>query len=408
MKILIISPELPYPRYKNGRTSTLYSLIEQWKTNSSIMLLVADDCDPDGEKFFDINNISVSKLQAKKRLLIERVGERVFIKPRNLWHYSYSCDQIKLESDYDLIILFGFESILHYDKICAHGAKVVFFELDCLSLLYRRLYKNSVSFLSKVYYLTQFILVEYIEKYYYSIVDHVFFVSPSDKDYCRSKFHLQNPDVFASINNGVDPIEKCWQSNHDGRCINVCFSGNFSYEPNKLSALFILDRILPCLSELPIDFVFHLVGSNPPHDLIAKASRWGPKVIVTGFVDDIDDYLSDMDIYVSPLFIGTGMKNKILQAMNIGIPLICTDISIDGIPEMKNDVNCIVCNDTDGGAWAQKIFDMSRCHDKAAVFSKKTREIIEARYRWHQMAAEFMDIIYRRDHSSEYCSCSHE
>jgi len=46
--------------------------------------------------------------------------------------------------------------------------------------------------------------------------------------------------------------------------------------------------------------------------------------------------LKEADIYVCPLRIGTGIKNKVIEAMAMGIPIVSTPVGIDGIGGQKN------------------------------------------------------------------------
>ncbi len=46
---------------------------------------------------------------------------------------------------------------------------------------------------------------------------------------------------------------------------------------------------------------------------------------------DVRPYLARASAFVSPLRLGAGIKNKVLEALAMGCPVVATPISLDGI-----------------------------------------------------------------------------
>jgi glycosyltransferase involved in cell wall biosynthesis len=69
------------------------------------------------------------------------------------------------------------------------------------------------------------------------------------------------------------------------------------------------------------------VGPNPPPSAAPAASD----VEVTGWVPDIRPYLRRTACFVAPLTSGTGIRNKILEAMAMAIPVAATPRGCEGI-----------------------------------------------------------------------------
>ena len=57
---------------------------------------------------------------------------------------------------------------------------------------------------------------------------------------------------------------------------------------------------------------------------------------VHGFVEDIDGFVNDHGILVSPIRIGSGIRVKILESMALGKPIITTAIGAAGIEYEKS------------------------------------------------------------------------
>lgn len=101
----------------------------------------------------------------------------------------------------------------------------------------------------------------------------------------------------------------------------ICFSGNFRYEPNRLAAISLLDHFRD-----NITFKIILVGYFA-NDLRSFADQ---SVELHEDVPSVVDFLTQRrPIYVSLLTIGAGAKNKILEAIISGCPIVCTEPSLD-------------------------------------------------------------------------------
>jgi glycosyltransferase involved in cell wall biosynthesis len=71
-----------------------------------------------------------------------------------------------------------------------------------------------------------------------------------------------------------------------------------------------------------------LIGADPPASIRAEA---GAEIEITGRVDEVRPYLRRSACLVSPLVSGAGIRNKILEAMAAGVPVVATPMSCDGI-----------------------------------------------------------------------------
>lgn len=132
------------------------------------------------------------------------------------------------------------------------------------------------------------------------------------------------------VPNGVDveyfaPSDLGKTSGQDG----LVFIGRHSWYPNKDAVEWFLDAIWPTLARERPDRTFTLVGSSPP----ARAQGYsGPGTVeTTGFVPDVRPYMEKSQIYVCPIRTGGGTRLKILDAMAMGMPLVATPMSVEGL-----------------------------------------------------------------------------
>lgn len=114
----------------------------------------------------------------------------------------------------------------------------------------------------------------------------------------------------------------------------ILFTGILSYLPNEEACIYILDKILPQISN---NYLFRIVGKNPSDRLLNVASK-NKFVQITGYVEDISEEYRKADIYLCPMQSGAGMKNKILEALSTGLPVITSFIEKESF---ENPPNCI-------------------------------------------------------------------
>jgi GT2 family glycosyltransferase/SAM-dependent methyltransferase len=114
----------------------------------------------------------------------------------------------------------------------------------------------------------------------------------------------------------------------------VLFVAGFGHPPNVDAAFWLIHEIMPLVWEDCPDTVVSLVGANPTQEVRAMS---GNKVIVTGYVDDgtLAEYYSRSRLAVVPLRYGAGIKSKVVEALQQGIPLVTTQTGAQGLPGIE-------------------------------------------------------------------------
>ena len=133
------------------------------------------------------------------------------------------------------------------------------------------------------------------------------------------------------IPNGVD--QKFFEFHAKETTFDIAFTGNMNYPPNIEAALYIKNQLMPLL-EKEIPGVKCLIsGANPNNSLKKSASD---NFKVSGWVEDIRDSYASAKIFVAPMMIGTGLQNKLLEAMAMGIPCITTTLANNALKAIPN------------------------------------------------------------------------
>ncbi|MGC9326349.1 MAG: glycosyltransferase family 4 protein [Candidatus Hinthialibacter sp.] len=139
---------------------------------------------------------------------------------------------------------------------------------------------------------------------------------------------------FHVIENAVDSEQfkpKSHKPNHKTRCI---LTGTLFYFANVDSVLYYHDEILPLLREIYPDLETHVIGARPVHEIQKLNGRHGIRVFAD--IPDMADYLYQDDIYLCPLRVAAGVRNKLLEAMSAGMPIVTTRLGVEGMSIQHN------------------------------------------------------------------------
>lgn len=109
---------------------------------------------------------------------------------------------------------------------------------------------------------------------------------------------------------------------------SILFWGALDRAENDDAVRFFLREIFPAIVERHPDATLYVVGANPSREVRAQASA---NVVVTGFVDDPLEYFAKCQVAVAPLRMGAGIKVKVLEYLEAGLPVVATSVGAEGI-----------------------------------------------------------------------------
>jgi glycosyltransferase involved in cell wall biosynthesis len=213
--------------------------------------------------------------------------------------------------------------------------------------------------------------------------DRVVLVTPQDETVLRSLA----PDLpTIVIPNGVD--DRTYRA-AEGRPHepSLVFVGNMSYRPNVEAARALIQEILPRVRADVPEAGAVIVGTNPPADLLARS---GHGVDVTGRVPDIRPYLEAAGCFVSPLTGGSGIRNKILEAMAMGVPVVATPLSCEGI-EVREGENVLLGRTPQELAGA--VVRLMKDEALREAIALGGQRLVSARYTWKIVADQY-ELLY--------------
>jgi glycosyltransferase involved in cell wall biosynthesis len=224
----------------------------------------------------------------------------------------------------------------------------------------------------------RYLQVRRIERKLLRASPHVAFVS------CRDREAIVGPSSRGEVVSiGVD--HDFWTQRTGPATSNtVAFAGIMSYGPNEDAALVLIDEILPRVRRSVPDAEFMIVGRDPSAALTQRAESV-QGVTVTGFVDDMRDYLERAAVSAVPMRYGSGVQNKVLEAMAMETPVVATSMVAAGLRIDGGEEAPILVAD-DPGEFAERVVKLLQQPNERARLATAGRQFVEQYYDWSRSA----------------------
>lgn len=169
---------------------------------------------------------------------------------------------------------------------------------------------------------------------------------------------------------------------------SVFFHGTMEFQPNVDAVKYIHHKILPIIiKELP-NIKFFIIGSNPSQEILELHN--GKSIIVTGKVEDIRTYISKCNLALMPMVSGSGIKNKILEAMAMGKPVVTNDLGAEAFD--KKTKNSMVIGNSENEI-ARNVIKLLKNHDLRKDLGIESRNAVK-KFSWKKSSLEY-EILYR-------------
>lgn len=204
--------------------------------------------------------------------------------------------------------------------------------------------------------------------------------SVEDRDYLRKRHQT---DKIELLRNGVD-LETFHFKGHDyQRSGTLLFTGNMDYAPNVDAVLHFHAHMFHPLKKKygkPIKLI--IAGQRPVQEIRALASD---DIEITGFVPDLSEMYEKADVVIAPLRFGAGTQNKVLEAMAMGVPVVCTDIGFKGL-EIESGEGCLYAQDDE--TFIEHCNDLLNNAGMREKVGKAGLHVARERFSWESIARQ--------------------
>lgn len=202
---------------------------------------------------------------------------------------------------------------------------------------------------------------------------------------------LENDNDYDSINilpNGIDT--STFKSERHDYSINdrIIFTGNMDYFPNSDAVVYFSNEIFPeVLKKFP-DVKFYIVGQKPPSKVLNLQSE---NIIVTGFVDSIADEYKSSSIAVSPVRVGAGTLNKVLEPMAMGLPVVSSPIGFEGIGAVHGEEILLATNKDE---FVDSIVNLLSNQNYRQYIGENGKNLVTQKFSWEKVSDKLENYFY--------------
>ncbi|HLB12776.1 MAG TPA: glycosyltransferase [Dehalococcoidia bacterium] len=404
MRILFLTPYLPYPPNKGTALRNLYLLRAAAQSHQVHLLTFARQSDQEAVEAIRRELATVEAVVPPQRLPLQRLAGLPYSLP-DLASRLYSPAFLeKLRStldggDFDLVQVEGLEMgpyALEVHSRRAHGKRphLLLDAHNAEHALQRGAFRTDLGTPSRwpvaAYSFIQWQKLMRYERAVCRLADAVLAVSQADAAALRLLEPTVRPKV---IPNGVDTsfygyrsLAGHRESSGDGPAL--VFTGTLDYRPNVDAAVWFCRHALPQIRRRHPAVRVLLVGRDPAPAVRSLAGRG---VTVTGPVEDVRPYLYQSDVFVAPLRMGSGTRFKILEAMACGLPVVSTSLGVEGIAATSGQEAIIADRPPE---FAEAVLGLLGNPARAQELATRARLLVEHRYDWKAILPD-LEKVYK-------------
>lgn len=387
MKILIITPRIPFPPYRGDKLK-IFNIAKILSRNNKVTILTFKRSFRQNSEINELRKLGFNILLVRLTLFesLLRTFLAIFsdIPFQVAWYQSAKMKKKVLQvfSEYDVVYYHLVRSAQYLPDINNRKTLNILDFTDAVSLYLTRLAISERNFLKRV-----FIKIEKKKVIKYEKIaekfNTLFICSNVDKKFLVDSGLKVNIEL---LSNGID-VDYFTYENSQVEKDRIIFTGNMPYYPNQDAATYFAKEILPLIiGEVP-EAKFYVVGQKPPAKI---RNLTGDNVIVTGFVPDIrKEYLKSV-VNVAPMRFGAGTLNKVIEAIALGIPTVATSIAVQGLPDLLKKFILIA---DDPVTFADNVKEIIQNDKKYRDQMNEGQEIIRKILSWEKIVSDFEKIL---------------
>ncbi|MGH1395656.1 MAG: glycosyltransferase family 4 protein [Trichormus sp.] len=391
MNILMLSATFPYPPTRGGTQVRTFNLLKYLSQSHSITLLTQRDR--------NITEAEIAELQecvdqlmvferppdpGKNTALINKIQRfSQFLQqgtpPSVLTRYSREMqawiDQAVAERKYDVITS---EHSVNEIYVRSHFQKHLKTIVNVHSSVYGSCLNQLTSGVSENVLRDKInlpLLRRYEQQYCSKFTQIV--VTTAEDQIQLQEFAPKTP--IAVIPNGVDLVTFPYRHT-DPQGHKLVFIGAMDNLANIDAVCFFAHQVLPEIQKDYPDTTFDIVGSHPAPEVLALQTQ--PGITVTGKVPAMVDYLHKATVCVVSMRTGFGIKNKTLEAMAAGVPIVGSDRGLEGLAVDGDNIPLAALRANAPKEYIDAIKQLFEHPQLQAELSHNGRKLVESQFTW--------------------------
>lgn len=374
MKIFVLLSRFPYPLEKGDKLRVFHQIKELSKNHEIILCALSDE--PVSKNSYEvlkqycsrIEVIRLYKIQIFFNLLIKLLFSKESLQVSYFYNKSAQkkinklIEETKPDRIYCQLI-----RVAEYVRNVKLPKTLDY--MDALSRGMERRIEESPFYLKPFLKLETERLKRY-EHFIFNDFNHLTIISNQDKELI---VNIKN-DSIVVVQNGVD--YSMFQHRTAQKEFDIIFTGNMGYPPNVIGAVYLVKEIMPLVWATNPAIKVAIVGANPDSKVLALKSE---KVVVTGWVENMSDYYAKSKVFIAPMQIGTGLQNKLLEAMAMKLPCVTSRLANNALGAEHNKSALIGETPNE---YAQHIASLLDNEELYSLISEQGYNFVKENYTW--------------------------
>lgn len=286
---------------------------------------------------------------------------------------------------YDLSLYFGKASYIFYGKDDSTQNKFCDFCDSVIRMSENKLMQSS-SIIEKLSIYYDIFYTKRVKKHFFKKDIKVLCITEKENGFISSVLPkckvltIPNGTDLKPLTINSDLLKKKFESK------TILFIGSLGYPPNENSITYTLKNIWPEIYKKFPEYKFQIVGRNPSNNLKKLACKT-VGVDFVGEVDDVYEYYINAKCFLGPMFTGGGMKNKFLESMSAGTPIITTEEGVIGIDFIHGKHG--LCNNN----FIENTISIINCdYDSYTDYVKNCIELLK-KYTWDSIGKDLNKLL---------------
>ena len=391
MKILMLTPYLPFPLLSGGQIRT-YNLLKNLSKDHEITLFALIKKEEERRYIPELSKYCV-KVQVFKRpekpftlATILRTGLSLypFLVIRNLVEeVKYAVSRELKRGKYDLIHA---ETFYMMPNIPRTKTPVLLVEQTIEYLGYLSYTKSTSWWFLKPLLYIDILKIRFWEEFFWKTANRLVVMSQDDKRFIQDSISLEFP--VEVVENGVDVAFFKQTKKNLPKRPTVLFVGTFNWLPNIEAVQYLIHEVWPIIKQKLPDAELQIVGNAPTDAIRDSASKYSD-ITIRGRVEDIRDAYAAAHVLVAPVFSGKGTRYKVLEAFATRTPVVGTSLAFEGL-DTKNGQHMLVANDASSLAeQAVRVLSDTKLRES---LGKNGEELVFGSYNWTEISKKLSQI----------------
>ncbi|MGB0863559.1 MAG: glycosyltransferase family 4 protein [Saprospiraceae bacterium] len=216
-------------------------------------------------------------------------------------------------------------------------------------------------------------------------------ITQRDLDLFR-KLGFKNKGLVAPIGFDLDNYHPNYKSYQEE--LSLSFIGSLDWMPNLEGLEWFLTKVMPMVRKRFPKIKLHIAGRNMPKHLL---NYKGANVVIHGEVESSTAFLNQHSVMIVPLFSGSGMRAKILEAMSLGKISLTTSLGLEGI-DGRDGEEVLIGNTAE--AFLNQIEFCVKNKDDLEGIGKNARVFIEEQFDYKSVSKRLLsfyeNMVYKK------------